>query len=39
LQLIATTLSFDLKYPKFITDLFYPAERIGQTSESFLSFD
>jgi hypothetical protein len=39
LQLIATALSFDFKYPSFIIDTFYIVDRVGTSSESFLSFD
>lgn len=39
LQLIATALSFNLKYPSFLVDAFYLVDRVGTSSESFLSFD
>lgn len=39
LQLIATAMSFNLQYPSFIVEMFYPVEKVGSTSESFLSFD
>ena len=39
LQLVATTMSFNLKFPSFLLEAFYPVERVGSSSESFLSFD
>ena len=39
LQLLTAALSFNLKFPKALTDLMYPVERIGASSEAFLSFD
>jgi glycosyltransferase involved in cell wall biosynthesis len=39
LQIIAITLSFNIKFPGFTTKLFMPANKIGQSSEVFLSFD
>ena len=38
-QLLTATLSFNLKFPDAITEAFYPLERIGNSSEAFLSFD
>jgi len=39
LQLLTAALSFNLKFPKALTQLMYPVERIGNSSEAFLSFD
>jgi hypothetical protein len=39
LQLLTATLSFDLKFPKALTDMLYPVEKVGQSSEAFLSID
>jgi hypothetical protein len=39
LQIMAASMSFNLKYPQVLTDIFYPVTRIGSTSETFLSFD
>jgi len=39
LQLLTAALSFNLKFPDTLTELFYPLERIGSSSEAFLSFD
>lgn len=39
LQLLTATLSFDMKFPQVITDLFYPVQKIGASSEAFLSID
>ena len=39
LQLLTTALSFNLKFPTTLTQIFYPVERIGSSSEAFLSFD
>ena len=39
LQLIASTLSFSIDYPETFTDIFYPVNRVGSSSETFLSFD
>lgn len=39
LQLLTAALSFNLKFPKALTELMYPVERIGASSEAFLSFD
>ncbi|CAI2375821.1 unnamed protein product [Moneuplotes crassus] len=39
LQLLTTALSFNLKFPPALTKIFYPIERIGTSSEAFLSFD
>lgn len=32
-------MSFNLQYPSILVDTFYPVEKVGTTSESFLSFD
>jgi hypothetical protein len=39
LQLLTAALSFDMKFPKAITQAFYPIQRIGSSGEAFLSFD
>ena len=39
LQIISTTMSFSTSYPDTLTDSLVPAQRIGESSESFLSFD
>lgn len=39
LQLLTAALSFNLKFPDALTDLMYPVEKIGASSEAFLSFD
>jgi hypothetical protein len=39
LQLLSATLSFNMKYPQILVDIFYPIQRIGASSEAFLSFD
>jgi len=39
LQIITTMLSFNIKFPNAINQIFAPAERIGSTSTPFVSFD
>ena len=39
LQLLTTSLSFDVQYPRAFTEIFYPVDRIGSSSDTFLSFD
>jgi len=39
LQLLTAALNFNLKFPDAITKIFYPAQRIGESSEAFMSFD
>jgi predicted outer membrane repeat protein len=39
LQILSTSMSFSVSYPKTLTDLFVPVSRIGATSDTFLSFD
>lgn len=39
LQLLTAALSFNLKFPDALSDLFFAAEKIGASSEAFLSFD
>ena len=39
LQLISTSLSFDVQYPRSLTDMFVPVNRVGSSSDTFLSFD
>lgn len=39
LQLITAALSFNLKFPDALSDIFFPVEKIGASSEAFLSFD
>ena len=38
-QLIATTMSYNLKFPTALVNAFYPVQKVGTTQESFLSFD
>ena len=39
LQLISSMMSFNIKYPSTLSDLFLPFSEIGSSSEVFLSFD
>ena len=39
LQIIAVALAFNLKFPKILTTIFTPIDKIGNSSESFVSFD
>ena len=39
LQLLTTSLSFGIQFPRTLVEVFYPAERIGSSSDTFLSFD
>ena len=39
LQVITAMLSFNIKFPNVINDIFYPADKIGSTSTPFVSFD
>ena len=39
LQLIASMMSFDIKYPTNLSDMFLPFSQIGSSSEVFMSFD
>lgn len=39
LQLLSATLSFDMKFPSVMTDIFYPVQKVGASSEAFLSVD
>jgi hypothetical protein len=39
LQLISAAFSFNIRYPTIVSDIFYPIERIGSSSETFVSFD
>ena len=39
LQLVTTSMAFSAKYPASLTDVFYPVQRMGGSSETFLSFD
>jgi hypothetical protein len=38
-QLLTAALSFDLQFPKAITNAFEPISKLGASSEAFLSFD
>lgn len=38
-QLITTTMSFSTRYPNSLTNFLVPVERVGESSEVFLSFD
>ena len=39
LQLLTTSMSFSTSYPGALSDIFYPAQRVGGSSDTFLSFD
>jgi len=39
LQLITTSLAMSAEYPDSFTDILIPAQRIGGSSDTFLSFD
>lgn len=39
LQLLSATLSFNMKFPKVLTEMFYPIQKVGASSEAFLSID
>ena len=39
LQLLTAAMSFNLKFPSVLSDVFLPAEKLGSSTESFLSFD
>ena len=39
LQLLTTSLSFDVNYPNGLLEVFYPVDRVGSSSDTFLSFD
>ena len=39
LQVITAVLSYNISFPNVIEDIFYPAERVGSSSEPFVSFD
>jgi predicted outer membrane repeat protein len=39
LQLLASALSFELKFPNLLTDMFRPIKAFGSSDQSFLSFD
>ena len=39
LQLLTTSMSFSTNYPDTLSDIFYPAQRVGGSSDTFLSFD
>jgi hypothetical protein len=39
LQLISTSMTFDVSFPSSMTDIFLPINRIGSSSDTFLSFD
>ena len=38
-QLITAAMSFNLKFPSALSDAFLPAEKVGSSTEAFLSFD
>jgi hypothetical protein len=38
-QLLTAALSFDLKFPTALTEIFYPVQKVGASSEAFLSID
>ena len=39
LQLLSTSFSSNIQYPDSLTSMFYPAGRVGSSSDTFLSFD
>ena len=39
LQLITLTMSFSVSYPDSLIDIFVPVNSIGDSSDTFLSFD
>ena len=39
LQVITAVLSFNVKFPSILTELFYPVDKIGSASEPFVSLD
>ena len=39
LQLLSTSLSSNIQYPNSLASMFYPADRVGSSSDTFLSFD
>ena len=39
LQLLTAAMSFNLKFPSSLSDVLFPAEKIGTTTEAFMSFD
>ena len=38
-QLLTAAMSFNLKFPKSLTQALFPAQKIGTSSDAFLSFD
>ena len=39
LQLLSTSFSLNIQYPDFLNDIFFPADKLGASSNTFLSFD
>jgi hypothetical protein len=39
LQIITAILSFNIKFPDAINDIFFPADKVGSSSAPFVSFD
>jgi hypothetical protein len=39
LQVITSAMSYNLKFPGYFLDIFYPVTKIGASSEAILSFD
>ena len=39
LQILTTSLSFSVSYPDELLEVFYPVDRVGSSSDTFLSFD
>ena len=39
LQLITTSLTYDVSFPDSLADILYPVDKVGASSETFLSFD
>ena len=39
LQLVSASLSFNIQYPDSFIEIFYPVNRVGSSSDTFLSFD
>lgn len=39
LQLMTASMSFGANYPSSFEEIFYPVDKVGSSSEAFLSFD
>ena len=38
-QLLSVSMSFNMKFPPILVQIFYPLQKIGASSEAFLSLD